>query len=82
MTEVYHKTFWQNEHQMEVPFPLEEWPKRAKFLTIGNDGYTIFWSEKPVYEEVVEWNGVPKTVVDGFESHVTGSYMSIWERPF
>lgn len=82
MTQIYHKTFWQNEHQMEAPLPLEEWPKRAKFLTIGSDGYTIFWSEKPVYEEIVEWNGVPKTVVDGFESHVTGSYMSIWERPF
>jgi hypothetical protein len=81
MATTYQKTFWKNEHEMEVPVPLEDWPLRADYLTVDKDGRMIFWSSKPFYDDHLEWVNVGKYLVDDDDSFLIGGFNSIWQRP-
>lgn len=81
MTEIYHKTFWQNEHQFEVPEPIEEWPTKAKYLTVDISRKITFWTEKPTYNNGV-WEGREDTIIGDSMCSYSGSNIDIWERPY
>ena len=82
MVETYQRTFWKNEHEIEVPLPLEKWPIRADYLTLDKEGSMIFWSEKPNHCDIAGWDGKAKTVVESEDTNTVGGERHIWERPF
>ena len=85
MTQTYQKTFWKNEHNLEVPVALEDWPKKAKYMTVDKDGRTIYWTDKPQYDDFLEWcndRASKGRVVEDESSERIGGAHDIWERPY
>jgi hypothetical protein len=78
----YQKTFWKNAHGMEVPVALEDWPRKAMFLTVDIDGYMVYWKAKPYYDQILEWFiHDAKNVINDINTKRTGGALHIWERP-
>ena len=82
MRNVYQKTFWKNEHQLEVAIPLEEWPRKAKFLTVDKNGSAKFWTVKPYYGEHFDWCNGGGELIDEEKLGIIGGAHSIWERSY
>jgi hypothetical protein len=85
--ETYQKTFWKNEHGMEVPVALEDWPPIAKYLTVNADKFAFFWSEKPIYKYTSPnttygiWTEGVHIQTNSYYFAKLGGENSIWERP-
>ena len=79
--QTYVKTFWKNEHGIEVPIALEDWPRKAMFLTVDKNGRMMYWTVKPCFHDNFDWCSGGGKLVGDQESEKIGGVNHIWAKP-